>query len=96
MSQQLMKVNGAFSGVEVMVTLQPPPGGEEVALRLYENGLDITLWYLVPAPPPADLPVPPPRTFLLTALPDMPTNFVKYIGSLLANGADAHVVEVSV
>jgi hypothetical protein len=90
MGQRLVKISGSFSGLEETISLSVPVGSE-VALRLYEQGLNVSIFVLVPDPAPAE-PVPPTeRFFVLTESDVMPANFVKYIGSVL----EGHVIEVS-
>jgi len=78
--RHIVKIAGTFSALEETVSLSIPGGSEEVALRLYEEGLELSIFVIVD--PVVNEP-PVLRNFLLTANAELPADFVKYVGSLL-------------
>ncbi len=79
--RQLIKSFAGFNNPGDVVSIVLPGNTETVALRLYQEGLEVSIWALLDLSAPSA--VGTTRFFMLTDTSIVPTNFVKFIGALL-------------
>jgi hypothetical protein len=81
MAKEMVKSFGAFNNIGDVVQINLPGDAAGVALRLYQEGLEIAEWAILDTSVPSVAAVS--RFFLLTDNPMLPDNFVKWVGALL-------------
>jgi len=99
---KIEKISGTFTGIGSTVTLTKPANQQQVALRLYQNTLEIAIFVVTNHPGTEELIANMfNRTFMAVAVADdLPASFIKYIGAIGFVQPDhtvleAHVVEVT-
>jgi hypothetical protein len=99
---KIQKLSGTFAAVGDVVTIMKPANQQQVALRLYQNTLEVAIFLATNSTDMAEQTVHEFQRFFVAvaADADLPPTFMKYIGAIGFVQADhsvieAHVIEVS-